>query len=162
MRLIFVATMIAVTGCVRGSTIFQREPAEEALYRRALVYLDPANPRGSLDSAAVLLDRYVASGVERRHVGEALAIRRLIDQAQELQRVEVVIQNLSAEQRRADAEEKRDTADKRDSATKRSEPARPRPSAEAAREIQRLRDELKAANAELERIRKRLTTTPNP
>jgi hypothetical protein len=165
MRLALVGPLLVLTACVHGSTLLQREPVEESLYRRALVYLDPANERASLDSAAVLLDRYLASNAKRSNVAEAVVLRRLVEDALELERVEVVLRlSLAAQQRRDDAEEKRDSVEKRDTkpvtGSRRGDTARVRPSAEAAREIQRLRDELREANAELERIRKRLATTP--
>ena len=174
MNVVLIGAMVLLGACAHGSTLFQRrEPAEEALYRRALVYLDPANERGSVDSAAVLLDRYIAANATRAHVPEALALRRLIDAAQELARVEVVLHQSLAEVRRAEdekreADDKRDTVIKRDTVlrrdtTRRGAQPHARPSAEAAREIQRLREELREANAELERIRKRLATpTPPP
>ena len=167
MNVVLVGAMLLLGACAHGPTLLQRrEPAEEALYRRALVYLDPANQRGSLDSAALLLDRYIAANASRAHVPEALAIRRLIDAAQELARVEVVLHQSLAEVRRAE-DEKRDADGRRDSVTRRdttrrAPQAHARPSAEAAREIQRLREELREANAELERIRKRLTTPTPP
>lgn len=167
MKVVVMGAMLLLGACVHGSTLLQRrEPAEEALYRRALVYLDPSNERGSIDSAAVLLDRYLAANATRAHVPEALALRRLIDAAQELARVEVVLHQSLVEVRRAE-DEKREADDKRDTVTKRDTARRApqshaRPSAEAAREIQRLREELREANAELERIRKRLATPAPP
>jgi hypothetical protein len=164
MRAALVASLCMLAACARTS-LLQREPPDESLYRRALLYLDPANPRASLDTALIMLDRYLASNTRRSRVQEAVVLRRLIDHAQELERVEVVLHESLAAQRREDAADTRESTEKsetprRDTGTKRGETGHARPSAEAAREIQRLREELREANAELERIRKRLTTPP--
>jgi hypothetical protein len=139
-------------GFLRGD-----DAADESLYRRAVHYLDPANERASLDSAQLLLDRYLASDGEKDRVGEAIVLRRLIDEAQELARVEAVLRQHIA----GIVDQRQDTTTRREVdtvrvQTKQAEGARPRPSAEAAREIQRLREELREANAELARIRRRL------
>lgn len=160
--------LVAVSGCaLLPGSLRRQQPMEESLYRRAILYLDPANERGSLDSARVLLDRYLASDADKPHLAEAVAIRRLIGQAQELERVELMLQQQLA---LSDARPAPDVpaAARRDGAApgradtpRRAEAERPRPSAEAVREIQRLREQLRAANAELELIRKRLSA-PKP
>lgn len=163
MRFILVATCAVLGACAHGPGFLRPDrSADESLYRRAIWYLDPANERGSLDSAVILLDRYLAAGGKRDRVAEAIAFRRLIDEALELERVEVVLhQSLAAaiEQQRAEDSTKTEAPPRREQ-PRRVEGPHPRPSAEAAREIQRLREALRDANAELERIRKRLAAPP--
>jgi hypothetical protein len=155
-----VAGLVAISACTHlPGFLGGRESADEALFRRAVHYLDPANERASLDSALVLLDRYVGSPGKKNNISEAIVIRRLVEEAQELERVEAVLRQHLA----GVAEQARDSTRPPESGrtqTKQGGDARPRPSAEAAREIQRLREELRAANAELERIRKRLAAPP--
>ena len=105
--------------------------ASEVLYWRALYKLDPANPTASNRDAGVLLDSYIATGAARRRI-EALALKR-ISVALETRATPVT--------------------------TVVTAPApRPDQSAERAKdeEIARLKDELTKANAELERIKRRL------
>ena len=95
-------------------------------------------------SAANLLDAYLAYAghVERR--GEPTVVRRLAGDAIQLSKVAAALQQERAESR-----------------TKAAEPTAAAPGArsdDSVKEIQRLKDELAAANAELERIRKRLAT----
>jgi hypothetical protein len=161
MRVVLVASLLALGACARlPGFLRQGGEADESLFRRAVLYLDPANERASLDSAAVFLDRYLAASGRKEHVSEAVAMRRLVDEAMELGRVEVVLRQLATV-----AEQKADSTARQPeparTQTKQGDGARPRPSAEAAREIQRLREELREANEELERIRKRLAA-PKP
>jgi hypothetical protein len=117
--------------------------AVETLYWRAVIALDPSNQRGSIDTAAALLDEYLLSPLRLAHLSEATALRSLAREAAQLARVQQALR-----QARADARPSGDTSE-------------PRPGDEASREVQRLRDELAAAQAELERIRKRLAN-PRP
>lgn len=161
MRLRLLASLLALGACAHlPGFLGGGDSPNEALFRRAVLYLDPANERGSLDSALVLLDRYIGSTGKKDNISEAIVIRRLVEEAQELERVEAVLRQHLA----SVAEQARDSTKQPESGrtqTKQGGDARPRPSAEAAREIQRLREELRAANAELERIRKRLSA-PSP
>jgi hypothetical protein len=162
MRLPLLALCIALGACARGPALLRRDDsADEALYRRAVHYLDPANDRASLDSARLLLDRYLASSRQKDRAREAIVMRRLIDEAQELERVEFALHQQLASAPSQPTDSAKREPDVRRTQAKQGDPPHPRRSAEAAREIQRLREELREANAELERIRKRLAA-PKP
>lgn len=107
--------------------------AAEVPYWRALLRLDPANPV-ALREALAMLESYLASAPSGTHRTEAATLRRL---------------GVALEQRNA--------------ALAAIPPAVvPRPDDKAREdEMQRLRDELAAANAELDRIRRRLAR-PRP
>jgi DNA repair exonuclease SbcCD ATPase subunit len=149
MKAVLLVVLLVVGACVRGPTFLGSRPAPnaESHYRTALEQLDPSNPRGSLDSALASLNRYLASSERPEHLREARVLHRLASEAKQLARVEAAIHSKAA------------------AATTTSEPkareSESRPSDESVKEIQRLREELKEANAELERIRKRLTA-PKP
>lgn len=147
MRQLGLVAIAFITACAPGQW-FRRGPtpnqAIEAQYARALQYLDPASASGSVDSAITYLDAYIAHAGYVQHRREAAALRRLASDAQQLAKVELALREA-----RASASEPRPS----------SEPAAR--TEETVREVQRLRDELAKANAELERIRKRLAT-PKP
>ena len=107
--------------------------AAEVPYWRALLKLDPANPAG-LREAISLLESYLATAPAGTHRAEAMTLRGL---------------GLALEQRNA--------------ALAALPPAGvPRPEDKARDdEIQKLRDELAKANAELDRIRRRVSR-PRP
>jgi hypothetical protein len=107
--------------------------AAEVPYWRALLKLDPANPAALRESLA-MLESYLTSTPSGMHRTEAATLRRL---------------GVALEQRNA--------------ALAAIPPAVvPRPDDKAREEeMQRLRDELAAANAELDRIRRRLAR-PRP
>ena len=107
--------------------------ATEAMYWRALYRLDPSNAAGSSKDAAVLLDGYIASGANA-HRTEVLTLRRV-----------------------AAALEARPTA----AAPAKVEVLKPDDKARDE-EIQRLKDELTKANAELDRIKRRLALPSKP
>jgi hypothetical protein len=115
----------------------------DSLYWRAVSHLDPSNKNGTLDSAIVYLDRYLAAPGKRPHEREANVVRSLARNSQQLARVEAALQ-----QARANADNK-----PRESDNKTRDD-------DYLKEIQRLKDELAAANAELERIKKRLAAPP--
>ena len=151
---LLLAVLTGATGCAqlpRWAGGRPRPSPVEELYARALAHLDTATRGASLDSAIHYLDRYLVSAHRQDHAHEAVLLRRLAGEALELRRVETLLQQARVEgERRGDARsgdpEQRRTAD-----------------AEASiREIQRLREELAKANAELERIRKRLANPREP
>lgn len=179
MRHALVAALVLVSSCTRGPAWFQRAPSAssaitrarelasggrfddadrllaqhiaqppttagtaEAHYWRGVINLDPANESGKLDVALASLEAYLASGGKLEHLPEAAALRRLARNAQQLARVESALQQARADRPRAEPDAK--TRDE-----------------EALKEIQRLKDELAKANAELERIKKRLAA-PKP
>jgi hypothetical protein len=110
--------------------------AADAMYWRALYRLDPANPNASPREAAQLLDGYIATN-NGTHKMEAPALRRL-----------------------AGAIEARAIAALNSATIPKSEPPKLEdPSKDE--ELKRVRDELAKANAELERIKRRLAQ-PKP
>lgn len=115
------------------TTQFPASPeAAEAMYWRALFKMDPANGSSTPRDAAVLLDGYLASGAAA-HRPEAQTLRRIA----------------SALDARAVAAAAPAPAPAKVEVVKPDEKARDE-------EIQRLKDELAKANAELERIKRRM------
>ena len=151
MRIAACAALALLTGCT-GPTLIRSGPKPnenvEQQYVRAVAHLDPGNRQGSLDSAVTFLDAYLAYAGHIEHRTEAAAMRRLAGSALQLARVEAALQ-----QARASAAEVRGKTG--DAAASRGNDE------DSLKEIARLRDELAAANAELERIKKRLAT-PKP
>jgi hypothetical protein len=120
--------------------------AFESEYWRALFSMDPKNPHGSVPGAVSLLDAYLAGLYPRQHRREAFALRAIAGQI--------------ADNRNALA-----AAQTREMPAPQPGPVRidvQKPTADPAAdaEIKRLKDELAKANAELERIRKRLAQPP--
>ena len=109
--------------------------AMDATYWRAVYKLDPANPTSSAHDAIALLDAYLASG-QTPHRLEAQAMRRV-----------------------ALALEARPKESAPASAT--GTVSQPKDDKAQSEEITRLKDELAKANAELERIKRRLAQ-PKP
>ena len=137
---------IAISACTRLPWTREAQPnPDEALYYRAMTFLDTTATAQSLDSAVYYLDRYLASSYRQDHSWEAVVLRRLVIESQELRRVQVALD--------------RDTGRGRRTETAGGEVVR---SDDSSREIQRLKDELAKANAELERIRKRLANPKEP
>lgn len=143
------AGLALLGACAHGPLALRsREPskseiAADSLYWRAVRHLDPSNRNGTLDSAIVYLDAYLACKEKLSHATEASVLRSLARNAQQLARLEAALQ-----QARASADNRPRESDKgRDE--------------EYVKEIQRLKDELAKANEELERIKKRLAA-PKP
>lgn len=111
--------------------------ALETAFWRALFKLDPSNQTATRRDAAALLDGYLNGSAVVTHRGAALALRRFA---------------AAADRPVAAAP----------TATPPAIAAAPSPAPAAnTEEVQRLKEELAKANAELERIRKRLSQ-PNP
>jgi hypothetical protein len=131
----------------RGTT-----EALETAYWRAVFMLDPANRTGSLSAAMASLDGYLADRHPRPHLVEASSLRRIAGQMDVLTKVAANAAN--------QADKPRDLATTTPVRPPESKPAEPTSSPSDAAEIKRLKDELAKANAELERIKRRLTTPP--
>jgi uncharacterized protein YfaQ (DUF2300 family) len=135
---------LAVAAC-SPNRLFQRGPQPdanvEAQFTRALTLLEPGANSAALDTASALLESYLARAGYIARRPEAVALRRLAGDAIQLSKVAAALQ-----QERAENRTKSDSA-----------PAG-RTDGDSLKEIQRLKDELAAANAELERIKKRLAT----
>lgn len=119
--------------------------AGEAMFWQGLIRLDPSNRNGSLTVGLATLDAYLAAAGPHDHAVEAITLRRLgaqMDAANRLAASASVAAHDVAT--RAPTEPRVET--KSD------------PNTDA--EIKRLKDELAKANAELERIKKRLAQPP--
>ena len=119
--------------------------AVETAYWRAVFKLDPSNQTASPRDAIALLDAYLSTGAPVAHPASAMSLRR---SALALTRAATV-----ASAPPAAAAPPAVSADPRPD-SKPSDKARDD-------EVQRLKEELAKANAELERIKKRLSQ-PNP
>jgi hypothetical protein len=128
--------------------------ALETTYWRALYKLDPSNRGSSVPSAMASLDAYLTDTRPRTHVSEAITLRRLAGQLDALNKLaaSATSQAKDANARAATATDAKDTAKPADSSAAAA--------AGADAEIKRLRDELAKANAELDRIRRRLSQPP--
>lgn len=149
---VLLVTALTVTGCAhlpRWAGGRPRPSPVEELYARALAHLDTTSKAASLDSAIYYLDRYLVSAHRQEHAHEAALLRRLAGEALELRRVATLLQQARAEGRG-------------DPRPGESEQRRAGDGDASVREIQRLKDELAKANAELERIRKRLANPREP
>ena len=133
--------------------------ALETSYWRAVYALDPSNRAESITGAIASLDAYLADTRPRDHVLEATTLRRVAGQLDALNRIAA---NAIAQAKDANAAAAiaRALSDSRTD-TSRPGSAEPAPTAADA-EIKRLKDELAKANAELERIRRRLAQPPPP
>jgi hypothetical protein len=139
-----VVALVLVSACAR---LFHSGPsAADSLYWQAVENLDVSNKSGTLDTAIAKLDAYLALPGTPAHAKEAGVLRTLARNSQQLARVEATLQQV-----RANPPENRP---RESDAKARDE--------ESLKEIQRLKDELAAANAELERIKKRLAAPPKP
>jgi len=133
------------------------DEALETAYWRAVFKLDPTNRNGSLPTALAELDGYLASNQRRDHIAEATTLRRVGGQLTELNKLaaDALTQAQTAKVTAATA-----TAVAVDA--KEAKAATVDANADAQVEIKRLKDELAKANAELDRIRKRLSQPPPP
>lgn len=128
--------------------------ALESAYWRAVYRLDPSNRDLSIESAIASLDSYLADTRPHQHTAEARTLRRV---AGELDRLNRLAGNALAQQIRdvnAAPTARVSTSEPRPDA------AKPAPDTAAQDEIKRLKEELAKANAELERIRRRLAQPP--
>ena len=125
----------------------------ETAYWRALYRMDPSNAHASLTGAMAALDGYLADSRPRQHVPEASTIRRVAGQLDALNKLTATAM---AQAKDASATAKDAKALAADASAKVADAAPP--SSEA--EVKRLKEELGKANAELERIRKRLSQPP--
>ena len=112
-----------------------------AIVRRALYKADPANPTATAHDATVLLDSTLAMPLDSAGRADARALRRI---TMSLARAAALASSAS--------ESSTSSADSS---------ARPDDAKSSSDEVQRLRNELAKANAELERIKKRVAQ-PKP
>jgi len=119
--------------------------AAEAAYWRALVHLEPANRAADRATAAAALDAYRSTDPPRPHMLEAGVLRAMMAQMDSL-RLELVLERTAAAAAAGAATVARSALVPRDSLRVRDE------------ELARVRAEAAAAQAELDRVRRRLTT----
>jgi len=123
--------------------------ALETAYWRALFKLDSLDRPEALAPAMSLLDSYLADPRPREHLAEAQGLRRIAAQLDALNTRALAVMTVPREIREPLSS---------------SRPSDVKPSADqvaADAEIKRLKDELAKANAELDRIRRRLTRPPS-
>ena len=123
--------------------------AEEAVFWQAMFRLDPSNRSGSLSVGLATLDAYLADPKPHDHAVEALTLRRVAAQLDAANRLAA---SASMAVREPASPSTRPTSDTR--------PDQRPADASSDAEIKRLKDELAKANAELERIKKRLAQPP--
>lgn len=145
MRALTLVAFAFVAACA-PSRLFRHGPTPnkpvEAEYAKAVAFLAP-DTTIHVDSAIALLDAYLAYTGYVQHRDEAAALRHLAGLAQRLGKVEEALKEARA------------------SSGGKAEAPAAKPDDETVKEVQRLKDELAKANAELERIKKRLAT-PRP
>lgn len=131
--------------------------AVETNYWLALYALDPANTASSVDAATADLSTYLAATGPKQHAAEATALSRMTGV------LSAVMKENAAEVSRARAAGAAEgAANAHANDVHAAEHADTTASSTSDAEIKRLRDELAKANAELDRIRKRLTTGGKP
>jgi hypothetical protein len=130
--------------------------AVETKYWRALFDLDPSNHTASFPTAMASLDGYLSDKQPREHGPEAATLRRIAGHMEALNKLAATA---LAEPRDTSAAARVTAADPRAEAKApvAGDVSLPTP---ADVEIKRLKDELAKANAELERIRRRLAQPP--
>jgi hypothetical protein len=140
----------------RYSTSYE---GREAAYWRALLLADPANPQSSPADAIRAINRYFAGRSTAEAYDEATILRRILQQQDSLTRQLAQAQRLIAEAQEAAAEPRVVTVPvPTPAAPAESRDTRPaRENRNLVEQVRRLRDELSKANAELERVRKRLS-----
>jgi hypothetical protein len=138
--------------------------AVESAYWRALFKMDPANHSASLNAAMASLDAYIADTTMREHVVEAISLRRVAGELESLNKLAMTALAQAKEAKASAASATAAAADARDAAAKDAlaKSNDVMVSASSADEIKRLKDDLAKANAELERIRKRLSQPTKP
>jgi hypothetical protein len=130
--------------------------ASETAYWRALFDMDPSNHGASFLSAMASLDSYLSDSGPHEHAAEAATLRRIAGHMDELNKLAATA---LAEARDTSATAKVTPSDTRAEIRPPVAGDVGLPSA-ADLEIKRLKDELAKANAELERIRRRLAQPP--
>jgi hypothetical protein len=127
--------------------------ALETAYWRGLYRMDPGNRNASIPTALASIDAYLADPRAREHRTEAMTLRRVAAQIDGLNKLaatamaQATAANANAANARAAAAEVNKSGGEVVS-----------PASDA--EIKHLKDELAKANAELERIKKRLAQPP--
>jgi hypothetical protein len=129
-----------------GARFPESAEAFESAYWRALFSMDPKNTNASVGTAVAYLDAYLTGLNPRKHRQEAFALRAIAGQIDESRNALALAQTRGPAPHpvRIDVPVPKTNTDP----------------ATAEAEIKRLKDELAKANAELERIRRRLAQPP--
>jgi hypothetical protein len=135
------------------------QPALETAYWRGLFRLDPSSRTVSVQAALASFDGYLADTRPRAHVVEATTLRRAAAQLLELNKLAASASTQAKDAASSAANAKAAAIDAKEAAKSADATANTVADAKDI-EIKRLRDELAKANAELDRIRKRLATPP--
>jgi hypothetical protein len=133
--------------------------ALETAYWRGLFRLDPSNRGVSITQALASLDAYIADARPKEHAVEATSIRRAAAQLDALNKLAAAASTQAKDAASNAANAKAAAADAKADAKNADANANATADAKDA-EIRKLRDDLAKANAELDRIRKRLGTPP--
>lgn len=133
----------------------------ETAYWRAVFKSDPTNTSSSPTLALMSLDGYLRDPRPRDHILEAQTLRRSVAQIDALNRAAEAASMLAKSANNEAANAKAAIADAKADANK-ADASAIAAAADKDNEIKRLKDELAKANAELDRIRKRLGTPPPP
>ncbi len=124
--------------------------ATESVYWQGVFRLDPSNRNGSLSVGLATLDAYIADPHPHDHAAEALTLRRVAAQLDAANRL-AASASVAARETTPSAPNRPSTESRPDQKTV---------DAGTDAEIKRLKDELAKANAELERIKRRLAQPP--
>lgn len=133
--------------------------ALETVYWRGLFKLDPSNRSASIPQALAAFDGYLADTRPRMHATEAATLRRSAAQLDALTRLAASASSQAKDASSAAANAKANAADAKADAKAADANAAAVADAKDA-EIKKLRDDLAKANAELDRIKKRLSQPP--
>lgn len=134
--------------------------ALETTFWRALFKLDPSNRSASPTQAVASLDGYLSDPRPKQHGSEALTLRRAGAQLEGLNKMAANASSQAANATNAATNAKAAAADAKDAAKAADAAASAAVDAKDT-EIKRLKDELAKANAELDRIKKRLSQPPS-
>ena len=146
----------ADSALARFATAYPGTPETlETAYWRALFRMDPSNHAESMTVAMASLDAYLADPRPRPHVAEAATLRRLASQIDGLN-------HLAAATMAQPKDASQPSSPKTAAGDLRPDQSKSADAQASEAEIKRLRDELTKANAELERIKRRLSQPPPP
>ncbi|HEY4306482.1 MAG TPA: hypothetical protein VGM82_18550 [Gemmatimonadaceae bacterium] len=133
----------------------------ETSYWRALFKVDPTTGNALGAQALPLLDAYLRDPRPRDHIIEAQTLRRTVAQIDALNQAAATASLQAKDAAAAAANAKNLAADAKADANKADATANAA-AADKDAEIKKLKDDLAKANAELDRIRKRLASPPPP
>lgn len=128
--------------------------ATESIFWRGVMELDPTNHTATTAHALSLLDTYISQAPDGEHKLEAVTLRRVAGQLEGLTKLAAAAMTHAEDANAAVANANARAAEAR------ADAAKPTDTSSQDAEIKRLRDELAKANAELERIRRRLAQPP--